>query len=211
MNRSLQGLFFLLVVRPVVLLALGLRVQNRDGLPAQGPAILIANHNSHLDTWVLMTLFPIWTLPHLRPVAAADYFFRNSLWTWFFQTIFNVIAIERRGSSRQLFKACGSALAQGDILILYPEGSRGLPEQKRPFQTGIAHLSQKHPQVPVIPIFLHGLGKALPKGEALLVPFFCDVVVGSPLYWTGQKSSFMDQLENAFTKISKDCYRPDWN
>ena len=72
--RVLKVLFFGIVIRPLVLIALGLNVVNRQLLPRSGPAIVAANHNSHLDTLVLMSLFPLLKLHQIRPVAAADYF-----------------------------------------------------------------------------------------------------------------------------------------
>ena len=95
-------------------------------------------------------------------------------------------------------------------MILFPEGSRGDPEQFGTFKNGIAHLSKRYPTIPVVPIFLHGLGKALPKGEAVLVPFFCDVFVGEPIQWTGDRQSFMANLETAIKALADEGHRPAW-
>ena len=208
----LQQLFFLIVVRPLILIVLGLNVRHRERLPAQGPAILVSNHNSHLDTLVLMTLFPNRFLRVLRPVAARDYFFRNRLLAWFALIIIRIIPLERQITDRTQdpLAGCTDALRNGDILILFPEGSRGDPEEMGTFKTGIAHLAKRHPDVPITPVFLHGLGKALPKGEALLVPFFCDVFVGEPLRWNGNKGAFMAALEQTVTLLAEEGYRPTW-
>jgi 1-acyl-sn-glycerol-3-phosphate acyltransferase len=212
MSKALRFLFFAVVVRMVVLIVLGLNVRHRERLPGRGPAIVVANHNSHLDTLVLMTLFPLRLLPRVRPVAAMDYFMRNKALAWFALNIVGILPISRSGSARNLdpLAGCHEALGRGDILILFPEGTRGQPERLKRFKTGVARLAQAHPQVPVVPVFLHGLGKALPKGEALLVPFFCDVFVGEPIFWTGDRRRYMKELEDAMEELAAEGRFPSW-
>lgn len=212
LNRLLQILFFVLVVRPVVLVVLGLNVRNRALLPDSGPAIIVANHNSHLDTLVLMNLFPLRQLPRLRPVAAADYFLRSRGMAWFATRIAGIIPLARapKAGRKDPLAEVSEALEAGSIVILFPEGSRGEPERLSAFKTGVAHLAKRHPAVPIIPVYLHGLGKALPRGEILLVPFFCDVFVGEAMAWTGDRSGFMTELENRIHGLAAEGHLPAW-
>jgi 1-acyl-sn-glycerol-3-phosphate acyltransferase len=206
-------LFFVLVVRPLVLVMLGLNIRHRERLPLKGPAIIAANHNSHLDTLVLMALFPIARLKNVRPVGASDYFFRNRYLKWFSLNIMGMIPIIRdvRAGSADPLQPIGEALGNGDIVIIFPEGSRGEPEQLGTLKSGIAHLSKRHQQVPVVPVFMHGCGKALPRGEALFVPVICDVFIAEPLFWTGQRSSFMEALESSITRLACDGQYGKWH
>jgi 1-acyl-sn-glycerol-3-phosphate acyltransferase len=175
-----QRVFFRLAVRPVLAIVIGLNVRHRERLPMRGPAIVVANHNSHLDTVVLMTLFPPGMLPMLRPVAAADYFLGTRILAAFTLNVMHIIPVQRgrAGGETDPLAEAGRALDAGEIVILFPEGTRGAPERIGPFKAGVAHLALRHPDVPVYPIYMHGLGKALPRGSALIVPFFCDVFVG---------------------------------
>ncbi|MCA1979267.1 MAG: 1-acyl-sn-glycerol-3-phosphate acyltransferase [Thiobacillus sp.] len=238
MSRALQALFFLLIVRPFLALVLGVNLRHADRLPQTGPAILAANHNSHLDTLLLMSLYPMAKLHRVRPVAAADYFLKNRVIAWFALTIMHILPLSRRprkastpqpspekGGHPEGHKGANempkpanekplahieAALAAGDILILFPEGSRGEPERRSALKSGIAHLMADAPTVPVVPIYLRGLGKALPKGEWLPVPFFADGWVGEPLSWQGDRAATMRLLEARFAELEQEGKAPAW-
>jgi 1-acyl-sn-glycerol-3-phosphate acyltransferase len=211
-NKFLRYVFFALIVKFVALIILGINIRNRKKLPKKGPAIIVANHNSHLDTVVLINLFELKMLSHIHPVAAADYFLKNKLFAWFSKEIIGIIPINRLGAKKEdTLLPCYKALEENKILILFPEGTRGDPEQLSAFKKGIAYLSEHYKNVPIIPIFMHGLGKALPKGEYLLVPFFCDIFVGDAMYWQGNKEVFMTELNKSFEILAAEGNFQPWS
>ena len=212
MNNFCRMLFFALLVRPIMLVVLGLNVRRREQLPAGGPAVLVANHNSHLDAVALISLFPLRMLSKLRPVAAQDYFFRNPFLKWFALSIMGIIPLDREVKSKRKhpLASINEALDRGEIVIVFPEGSRGAPEQLGDFKAGIAHIAKKNPEAPLVPIYMHGLGKVLPKGEALLVPFFLDVFIGEAIQWRDNKKAFMEELSARMTTLAKEGNFSPW-
>src|SRR3990172_81654 len=175
LSGLLRILFVVLVAYPIVRILMGINIRHRSRLPVCGPAIIAANHNSHLDTLTLLTLFPLRQVPRVRPVAAADYFLRNRWLAWLSLNVIGIIPITRTVRKSDPLSGCYEALDRGEILLIFPEGTRGEPEKLGQLKSGIAHLAERYPQVPVVPVYMHGLGQSLPKGTALLVPFFCDV------------------------------------
>lgn len=203
-------LFFMIVVKPLVLIALGLNITHRRNLPQHGPAILAANHTSHLDTLVLMSLYPLSQLHRVRPVAAADYFLKNKWIAWFSTHCLDIIPIERDGKidRDELFQGCYEALENQQIIVFFPEGTRSLTEEREfKLKRGIHHLVQQYPSTMVVPIILRGLGKALPKGEALLVPFNCDVIIGETMKKNDDVSAdeYLARLTEEYENLLTHC------
>lgn len=207
MDRFFKVVFFALIVKPVVFFALGLNVFFKERLPKAGPAILLANHNSHLDTMVLMSLYPLRDIHKIRPVAAADYFLANKFIAWFSLKVIGIIPISRgkTGIKSSLFDGCHQALEQGHTLILFPEGSRGKPEELSELKRGVHHLIKTRSSLTVVPVMMHGLGKALPKGEAVLVPFNCDVVVGDAIPFVDDAKQYICNVQEALNALLALC------
>jgi 1-acyl-sn-glycerol-3-phosphate acyltransferase len=178
---SFRRLIQLLVLRPTMFL-LGLQVQSRANLDVRGPAIVVANHNSHLDTAALLAAVPNKALPRVHPAAAADYFLKSKLLAWISIRIIGIVPVDRTGATVDPLEDCSAALRRGEIVVIFPEGSRGEPGVAQHFKRGIAHLLNANPGVPLIPVHIEGAGRVLPKGSKVPVPLGIDVTVGEPMW-----------------------------
>ncbi len=205
LQRIMQVMFFAAVIKPFMLLFIGLRVRGRNHLPRSGPFLLIANHSSHLDTIALLSLFPLAQLSRIRPVAAADYFERNRAISWFSRTFFHILPIARAHITAQNnpLDTMRTAIAAGESLILFPEGTRGSGEAPGKFRAGAAHLVEHVPDVPVVPAYLVNMGRSLPKGAYIPVPFFCEIRFGPPLKPQGSRREILEQLESAVQELQE--------
>src|SRR6185503_17286918 len=108
------------------------------------------------------------------------------LMSWFSRRLVGIVPIARDGAMRaeDVLSPARAALAAGDILILYPEGTRGdASDDMGALKGGVARLAEAFPNAPVIPVWLEGAGRVLPKGARIPVPMNCTVLVGEPLRW----------------------------
>ncbi len=205
-RAAIQMAFFALLIKPFMRLIMGIHVQGRHHLP-ETQCILVANHSSHLDTLVLMSLFPLRYVIRLRPVAAADYWTRSRLVYALTQSLFHILPIPRKGITPENhpLKRMEEAIQAGDWLIIYPEGTRAYGETLGPFKPGVAHLVRRYPELPVIPVYIRNTARILPRGQMLLVPFFVDVAIGPPLTFAPgtSKEHILQTLRDAVESLGR--------
>ncbi len=149
--------------------------------PNERQRIYFANHSSHLDTVILWAAMP----PHLRrrtrPVAAADYWGKGRVQRHIALGVLNAVLIARQARGSDPLEPLKAALAAGDSLIFFPEGTRAAEPLPGPFKPGLYHLAKAFPQVELVPVFLDNLRRALPKGSLLPVPLSCVARFGAPI------------------------------
>lgn len=200
LQRGLQMIFFIFIVKPILTLFFGVRVIGRENLQANKPFVIVANHSSHLDALALLSIFPLSQLNRIRPVAAGDYFLRNKYIAWLALNIFNIIPISRRNITRATnpLPKMLEILNSNQSLIIFPEGTRNTDISERgKFLPGVSHIVMHAPEVEVLPIYLINLGRCLPKGEWIPIPFFCEIIIGQPFTPKGSKGEILEAIKNA--------------
>lgn len=204
LRNVIQMIFFALAIKPFMALFIGLRVRGREHLHTAKQFILVANHSSHLDTLSLLSLFPLNQLRRIRPVAAADYFERNAFVSLFTKTLFNILPIARKNitSENNPLRRMREAIEAGHSLIIFPEGTRGPGGEIGEFRSGAAHVLEKLPDVRVLPAYLVNMGRSLPKGEFIPVPFFCEIRLGAPRVINGSRQEITRALEAALRELA---------
>jgi 1-acyl-sn-glycerol-3-phosphate acyltransferase len=145
--------------------------------------IYYANHTSHLDTLVIWSLIPRDQRRRVRPAAAEDYWWASRWRRYLAEQVLHCVPVVRHRASaaENPLEAVEAALAQGDSLILFPEGTRGSGDGIQAFRSGLYHLANKFPEIELVPVYLRNLNRSLPKGEFLPVPIVCTVAFGAGL------------------------------
>jgi 1-acyl-sn-glycerol-3-phosphate acyltransferase len=207
-RRWLLWFLYKVLWRTVFGVVIGLRYVWAKAPHPDGPVIYIANHNSHLDAMSLMTIVPSHRIHLTHSVAAQDFFGRSGFRSWSMKNLVNAVLISRTKEERDVdpIELLDAMLRQGHSLILFPEGTRGVPGVMADFKRGVGHLASRHPDIPVIPVYLDGLYRNLPKGRTLIVPFGGTLVMGDPMSFPAGTTvdTITEKAQSAIASMASD-------
>lgn len=157
-----------------------LRIEGRENLPECGSYVLLCNHTSHLDALCLLSSVPLRKIHQTFPAAAADYFFSSFLRTAASAILINALPFERKVKGEQSLSVCSKLLGnEGNILVLFPEGTRATTGKMGRFRSGVGRLVASA-DVAVVPCHLAGGLKAWPKGRGFPRPHRLHLRIGTP-------------------------------
>ena len=172
-----------------------------------GAKIYFANHTSHLDLLVILSVFPHGLRARLHPLAALDYWSRGWLRRYLSQKVLRCVLLDRRNPSHALksLQEVAKLLKNGESILIFPEGTRGNGETIGRFHSGLHHLLSMTPEVPIVPVYLGGLAKTLPKGEFLPAPNMSKIVLGNELHWKDGESreDFLNRCRQALLHLEE--------
>ena len=165
-----------------------LEIDGRRHLPSAGSFVMIANHTSHLDALCLLSSLPLKSLHRAFPAAAADYFFSSLPRSLFSATVVNALPFERQIKGGQSLEVCSELLANpGNVLIIFPEGTRSLDGELGRFRSGVGRLVAGR-EIPVLPCHLSGATRAWPKGASFPRPRGLRLAIGAPLLYASREA-----------------------
>lgn len=198
------------VLFPVLRLLTPVAVRGAEVLEGEpGPFVVAANHVSHLDTPIILKSLPRRLRGRVVVAAAKDYFYRGRVRGALVSLSLATFPFDRGEGSRESVRQCEALLEKGWSLLIFPEGTRSPSGELGRVRNGVALLSVST-GVPVLPIYVHGLGEVMPKGSRAPLPGGVVVDVGRPIRpGTGADvEGVRTKVESALRAMSE--RRPEW-
>ena len=163
------------------------------------PYIFIQNHTSHLDTLCMMCAVPLKKIHRTFPAAAADYFFSSLPRSAVSAVLINALPFDRKMKGAESLSVCSTLLENdGNILIIFPEGTRTTSGEMGRFRSGIGRLVVGT-DLPVVPCNLQGGLRAWPKGKLFARPFKLRLRIGQSRHY-----GHLDQTADSVKAICED-------
>lgn len=183
----------------------GVRARWVGGLPDDKVCIYYGNHRSHGDFVLIWATLPNRLRTRTRPVAGSDYWLTSNLRSYIINRVFRGVLVNRQGGrAADPIGHMGEALAAGDSLILFPEGTRNLSDGLLPFKSGLFHLARANPDIKMIPVWIENLGRAMPKGSLIPLPLLCSLTFGPPVTLAPEedKEAFLARARQALLDLA---------
>ena len=136
-------------LQPFFLVFFRLKRIGMEHVPAEGPLIIASNHRSFMDPWVIGLLLR-------RPVyyVAKTELFHHRFTAWILSSL-GAFPVDRGGGDRDAMDAARRILERGDVVAIFPEGTRIRPGALGPPKRGVGRLALET-GAPVVPVALIG-------------------------------------------------------
>ncbi len=199
-----------LVVRALLRLYTRFEIVGHENIRTNRSLVIVANHSSHLDAVCLLAALPIQKLRRAFSAAAEDYFFRSLSRRWIASLMVNALPFARQRHVRESLAVCRQLLAKtGNILIVFPEGTRSADGEIHEFKPGVGALVAGR-EVSVVPCYLDGTSRVWPKGKYLFRPHKIRLIIGQSRQYSSctvnrtDIAAIASELRNAVAALKPD-------
>lgn len=180
----------------------GIEVYGMENIPQKGPFIIVSNHQSIIDPFVFMSIFPI----KINFLAAA-YLFKIPV-VGLMLRLGGALPINSRKSDLKSLRMTLRLLKEGKVIGIFPEGGVSLNGELEDFKAGWAYLALKA-KVPAVPVTISGTRDVLPVGKYLPRKGKIFVNIGKPRSFKNRYRVFrkdMEKINRVMEKTIKDLY-----
>lgn len=156
-------------------------IEGLENVPERGGAILASNHLAVADSFFLPLLVP----RRITFLAKREYFTQPGLVGWFKKQFFTGVGqvpVDRSGGSaaRAAMDTATRLLGEGNLLGIYPEGTRSPDGKLYKGKTGVARMALEA-GVPVVPVAMVGTDRVNPIGSRMWRPRKIRIRIGEPI------------------------------
>lgn len=185
-------------------------LENLDHI--SGPVVFAANHQSHMDVPVILSVLPGSWRARIAPAMAKEFFkahffpegfsrrqvFTNRLNYYLAAFFFNTFPLpQREAGARQTLRYIGEVTGAGYSVLIFPEGVRTDTGEIKPFRGGIGMIGSRL-GLPVVPVRLEGIDRVLHTSWKMAKPGRVSVTFGRPMRLTGDNyAELAEQVEQA--------------
>ncbi|MDA8057419.1 MAG: lysophospholipid acyltransferase family protein [Actinomycetota bacterium] len=149
-------------------------VEGREHVPEHGPVIVAPVHRSFVDFFVVSEVTG----------RKLHYMAKDNLWkhprAGTFLLSIGAFPVHRGGADREAMRRAQRVLEAGEVLVLFPEGTRRSGPVVEDLHEGVAFLAARTGAA-VVPVGIGGSASVMPKGSRLPRPRHVHIVVGAPL------------------------------